>query len=107
MDLFSAKIAYAGLDSFLTNVGREIINPLISLLFALAVMYFLYGMFEFIAGGDNDEKKTDGKNHMLWGVVGITIMMGVWTILKIVLNTLEIEGIKPETGEVSLPDYNQ
>jgi len=52
----------------------------------------------------NDEKKTSGKSHMLWGVVGITIMLGVWTILGIVLNTLGISKseINPEQGTVQL-----
>ena len=106
MYLFSSNIAYAGLDSFLTSVNNQIINPLINLLFALAVAYFLYGVFEFISNQDNEEKKTTGKSHMIWGVVGITIMIGVWGILTFIINTFEIKGIKPETNEVKLNDYN-
>ncbi|OGI63293.1 hypothetical protein A2818_02805 [Candidatus Nomurabacteria bacterium RIFCSPHIGHO2_01_FULL_40_12] len=108
MDLFSTKIAHAGLDSFIGNVGELIINPLIYLLFALAVAYFLYGVAEFILNGDNEEKKTTGKSHMLWGIIGITIMMGVWGILNVLLNTLGIPGseIDPQSGTVNLNDYN-
>ncbi|MCX6752487.1 MAG: hypothetical protein NTZ87_03240 [Candidatus Nomurabacteria bacterium] len=107
MDLLSTKVAYAtstNLNQFITNVDSMIINPLIIFLFALALVYFLYGLFEFIANGANDEKKTTGKSHMLWGIVGLTIMMGVWAILGIILNTLNIQDqIKPEQGEVNLP----
>ena len=112
MNLFSPKIAYANLDSFLTNVNSQIINPLISFLFALAIIYFLYGVFQFIGHQDNEESKTTGKAHMLWGIVGITIMLGVWTILGILLNTLDIKDIKidSQNGEgkidVNLDDYN-
>ena len=90
------------LNTFIGNVDRMIINPLIVLLFALALAYFLWGVFEFIANLENDEKKTAGKNHMLWGVVGIAIMMGVWTILNIILSTFNITDVKPETSEVNL-----
>ena len=107
MDLFSTKTAYASLDSFIGKVDTLIINPLILFLFALAIVFFLYGVLEFLMNQANEEKKTTGKSHMFWGIVGITIMMGVWTILNIILNTLEIKDIKPETGEVSLPDYSQ
>ena len=104
MDLISPKVAYASIDSFIANVNREIINPLILLLFALALAYFLYGVLQFLTNATNDEKKTAGKSHMLWGVVGITIMMGVWTILNIVLSTLNLQGqINPEQGKVTLP----
>src|SRR3990167_9337795 len=99
--LFTTNVAYASVDSFLSNANRLIVNPLIGLLFALAVVYFLYGVFEFLLNQENDEKKTTGKSHMLWGVVGITIMLGVWTILGIITNTLGISGqINPEQGTV-------
>ena len=104
MDLFSTKVAYASVDSFIGNVDTLIINPLIVLLFALALAYFFYGVFEFIANGDNDEKKTTGKSHMLWGVVGLTIMMGVWAILGVILSTFGLSSqINPEKGTVNLP----
>lgn len=110
MSFLSTNIAYAAsenLNQFLGNVNRMILNPLIILLFALALVYFLYGMFEFIANAENDEKKTIGKSHMLWGVIGLTIMMGVWFILGVILNTLNIprSQIDPQEGTVSLPDY--
>ena len=105
MDLFSTKVASAaGFETFLANVNTQIINPLIIFLFALALVYFLYGMFEFIAGGANDEKKTSGKSHMLWGVIGFTIMIGVWFILGVIMRTLNIEGIDPQDGTVRLRD---
>ena len=102
MDLFSPKIAYASLDSFIANVDRMIINPLILFLFALAVVFFLYGVLEFIFNQENEEKKTTGKSHMLWGIVGIAIMLGVWTLLNMIISTLDIKGIDPEQGTVEL-----
>jgi succinate dehydrogenase/fumarate reductase cytochrome b subunit len=111
MNIFLPKIAYAAserFESFLTNVNKLIINPLITLLFALAVVYFLWGVLGFFLNQDNEEQRTESKKHMLWGVIGITIMMGVWTILSIILNTLNIptSEINPERNEVDLNDYN-
>jgi len=103
MDLFSPIVAYAGgFDSFLTNVNTEIINPLIKLLFALALTYFLWGCLEFFLNQENEEKKTAGKSHMLWGVIGITIMMGVFVIMNMIIRTFNIKGVDPETGKVQL-----
>ena len=103
----STKIAYAAstnLNGFIYNVDSMIIDPLIKLLFALAIVFFLYGVFEFLSNQENEEKKTTGKSHMIWGIIGITIMMGVWTILGIVLATLGIskDQINPEQGTVQL-----
>ena len=94
------------LDKFIANVDNMIINPLIGFLFALAIAFFLYGVLEFFMNQENEEKKTTGKSHMIWGVIGITIMLGVWTILSIVLNTLGISKseINPEEGTVNLSE---
>lgn len=103
MDLFSTKIAYAAttsLNGFMVKVDTMIINPLILFLFALAIVFFLYGVLEFILNQENEEKKTAGKSHMIWGVIGIVIMLGVWGILGIILNTLNISYIHPEQGTV-------
>ncbi len=102
MDLFFVKIAYASesVDQFIMNVNKMIINPIIIFLFALALLFFIYGIVEFISNQENEEKKTTGKMHMIWGIIGITIMMGVWTILNVVLNTFDIKGVNPEEGTV-------
>ncbi len=103
MDLFFTKVAHAeSLNEFLGNVDSVIINPLIIFIFAVAVVIFLYGMLEFILNQVNEEKRTEGKSHMLWGIVGIVIMMGVWGILSVVLHTFNIKGIDPEKGTVQL-----
>lgn len=106
LGLFLPNIAFASLDSFIANVNREIINPLILFLFALTVAYFLWGVFEFIVNQTNEEKKTVSKSHMMWGIIGITIMMGVWFILGVILRTLNITDINPQEGTVNLKEYN-
>jgi len=106
MDLFFTK-AYATacttLNCYIGRVDSIIINPLIEFLFALAVVYFLYGVFEFFTNQDNDEKKTTGKSHMLWGIIGITIMLGVFTILGIIVRTFNLQDdVDPATSTVDL-----
>ncbi len=106
MHLFNVAYASESLDQFIVKVDNLIINPLIVLLFALALAYFLWGIFEFLSNTDNEEKRTSGKKHMLFGIIGITVMMAVWTLLNIVLNTLGVTGINPEQGTVHLNNYN-
>ena len=90
------------MDAFIANLNRLIINPLILLLFALALVYFLWGVLEFMANQDNEEKRTTGKKHMVWGIVGITIMVGVFAIMNLILRTFNISGVNLKTGEVQL-----
>lgn len=107
MDILGATVAYASVDSFIANTNRLIINPLIVLLFSIAMAVFLYGVTEFLMGAGNEEKRTEGKQHMIWGVVGITIMMGVYAILNIILRTFNLQNdIDVKQGTVDLKPYN-
>lgn len=72
---------------FMDKVIDMILNPLIVLLFALAVMYFLLGLAKFIQGQDNEDAQVEGKRHMMWGVIGAFIMFAVYGILNIITST--------------------
>jgi uncharacterized membrane protein YidH (DUF202 family) len=108
MNLFLPNIAYAdGVDDFIAKVDSNIINPLISFLFALAVLFFLYGVLQFFLNRTNEEKRTSAKEHMIWGVIGMTIMMGVFAILNMVLSTLNIQGIDVKKGTVNSTEWQK
>lgn len=107
MDFFFTNIAYAdGVDKLLSSINAQILDPLIRLLFAVAFIVFLWGVSQMVLNANSDEGRTKGKSHILWGVVGMSIMVSVWGILNILINTLGIQGIDPEKGEVELNDFN-
>jgi hypothetical protein len=65
-----------------------IIIPLIKLLFAAGLVFFFWGLAQFIMNADSDEGRTKGKQHMIWGIVGMFIMIGAYAIINILTNTL-------------------
>lgn len=66
----------------------EIINPLILLLFGTAMIVFFWGVIQFIYYADNDSKRNEGKQHLLWGTIGLFIMVAVYGILNLVIDTI-------------------
>lgn len=85
-----AQGATAPVATFVGKVNRYITNPLITLMFAAALVYFLYGMFEFLMNAEDAEARETGKQHMLWGVVGMFIMLAAFAILHLIERTLGI-----------------
>ena len=67
----------------ISNIKAYILNPIIGFMFAVAVVMFIYGIVEWIWDGDNEEKVEVGKKHMIWGIIGIFVMLGVYGILNI------------------------
>jgi len=74
----------------LNNIKAYILNPFIAFLMALAVVYFLYGVYKFISGYDNETARTEGKQHMIWGVVGLAIMVSVYGLLSVLKETISL-----------------
>lgn len=76
-------------QNLVNGIVREIINPLIAILFTAAVVVFFWGLIQFIRSNDADGKSS-GKEHMIWGVVGIFIMLSAYAILKLFTSSFGI-----------------
>jgi Na+-driven multidrug efflux pump len=79
------------IDGFIERVNTVIVNPLIILFFAIAFMLFFAGLLRFFFQRDqsSDEAKK-GRRHMLWGIIGMFIMMSVFGIMAAIKNTLGV-----------------
>jgi uncharacterized membrane protein len=77
---------------FIHKVSIVIINPLIRLVFLVALVVFIWGVFGYVKNGDSDEARSTGRRHMIWGVFGMFIMISVFAIMAFVLNTFDIPG---------------
>ncbi len=76
-------------------IGRfvaVILNPTIALLFGFALLVFLWGLAKFIwTDSENQESdREEGRRHMLWGIVGMFIMIAAFGITSIIVNTFGI-----------------
>lgn len=70
------------------KIAVTFVNPLITLLVAGGVLLFLFGVVEFIQGAESDTARDKGKQHMLWGLIGIFIMVSAFAILKLFSETI-------------------
>lgn len=71
------------------RINDAILQPIATLLLAVAVAYFLFGVMKFVQNQDNEDAQAEGKKHMLWGVVGLFIMVSVWGILNFINSFFE------------------
>ncbi len=102
-------LAAAQVDS-LQDLGSFIIDLInnvgVPLIFAIAFIVFIWGIFQyFVAGGHDEEAKDKGKSLMLYGIVGIAIMASVWGLVAIVTGTVELDNAAPELPET--PETNR
>jgi len=83
----------ASVGAIIQNFKDAIINPVITILFSLAFLIFVWGVVRFLINAEDENERAQGKEHIKWGLVGMFIMAGVFGILNLVLNTLGIQTI--------------
>lgn len=93
---FAAINNISDVGSFIINTINNIIVPVI---FAIAFIVFLWGAFQTFIMGANDEKvKDNGKNLMLWGLIGFFVMVSVWGLVNILTGTVSFGNNSGPTG---------
>lgn len=74
--------------ALIEKIKENIVNPLITLMFAVALLFFLWGVLQMVMGGMSETAVTDGKKHMIWGVFGMAIMFGAFSIMNMICATI-------------------
>ena len=62
---------------------------IVPVIFALAFLVFIYGVVKyfFVHGGD-EVKRGEGRQFILWGIIGIVVLLSVWGLVNLLLSTL-------------------
>ena len=94
-------LAAGGLDAVLKTLAG-LINNATPIVFALALLAFFWGLAIYIFNSGNDEKKAEGKNIMIWGIIALFIMVSVFGIIRILQETLQVK----DNTSVKIPSVN-
>ena len=84
----------ANLDNVKNLVGAfgDIVDSLIPILIALALVVFFWGLVKYVWSGGGEEAKKTGKSIMIAGLVSLFVMVSVWGIITLAQNALGVAG---------------
>jgi len=89
----AGQINVSKLQGFKDQIVFIINFILVPLLYAVAFIVFLYGVFHyFILGAADDKKREEGRKFVMYGVLGFVIISSVWGLVWIVMNVLGFTG---------------
>ena|SRR3989344_7247471 len=79
--------ALAFAQTFESTLSRVIgfLNQIIPFLVLIATVIFLWGVVRYITAGGDEEKIKEGRNLIIYGIIGLAVMIGVWGFVNIVL----------------------
>lgn len=80
-------------NQLISNINTYILNPLILLMFGVAMVVFLYGVFEYVSQSAESDARVKGRQHMIYGIIGLVIMISAFGIVRIVIGTFGISSV--------------
>lgn len=91
----------ADIQSIVKDIG-DIVNAIIPILMLAAFAVFLWGVVKFIFAGGDEEKRKSAKHYIIYGLIGLFVMVAVWGIITVVTNTFGVD----VGGPIDLPTIN-
>ena len=74
----------------ISKINQLIINPIIILAFAVALLVFFWGLVQFIMSETADAKRKDGSKKIIYGLLGMFVMISAYGIIRLILDTFGI-----------------
>ncbi len=78
-----------------------IIDPAILLIFTAGFLLFLFGLVEFLFKVEQSSGRENGVRHMIWGMVGMLIMVSVYGIVALITNTFGLDLASPDVSRAN------
>lgn len=100
-----AAFAATDVSSILTTVSN-ILNALIPLFMVIATVVFLWGIVRYITAAGDEEKVKEAKSFIMYGLIGLFVMVAVWGLVNVLINTFSLNTAVPAApGTPSVPTF--
>lgn len=65
-------------------------NIAISVLISFAVVFIVYAIVKYaVMGADDEEKRKTAKTQIIWGVIGLAVILSLWGLVRVVTRTFD------------------
>ncbi|MEK7569646.1 MAG: pilin [Patescibacteria group bacterium] len=72
---------------------NEILGAILPFLVAVGVILFVWGVLQYVIGGDEEAKKK-GRTKMIYGIIGLAVIIALWGLVKILTNTFGLRNVQ-------------
>ena len=102
-----ALAQFGEINSFLNDISTFINSTLIPLVFAVALLVFIYGVFKyFILGGGDEGQREEGRNLMLYAIIGFVVMVSIFGIVNLIAGGLGLSDDEDIQNIPNVPTSN-
>ena len=87
-------LAATTFSELLNSTVNSLLRPLPAILVGIAVVMFIYGVI-ILMFSEGGEKKEEGKQYMIWGIVGIFVIVSMWGLVNILAGIFNLNNNVP------------
>ena len=66
-----------------------LLNYVVPVIIALGVVYFVWGVVQYVIN-DSEEAKTKGRDTMIFGIIGLFVIIAMWGLVNLVTKTFGV-----------------
>lgn len=74
---------------------ENVLTPLVAVILAGAVVYFLVGVVKYINKAGKEEDRETGKKMIFYGIIAIFVMISIWGLVHILAATFQFDTSTP------------
>lgn len=78
---------------------QRTIDYIIPFLLGLGLLFVVYGVLRYISKGADEEKRKEARDFILWGILSLFIMLSVWGLVNILVNTFNLDNKSELVGQ--------
>ncbi len=84
------NLAFAITFDGLVTKFRGWLNLVIPIVIGLGLVYFFWGLANFIANSGDEKGREEGKSKMIWGTLALFVMVSIWGIIGLFNESLTV-----------------
>lgn len=88
-------------DKLLTNL-EENLEDIITFLVLVATVILIFGIVKYVGSGDDEDKVTQGRNLIIYGVIGLATIIMLWGLVRIV-----VDFVLDDTADLDIPSEDE
>lgn len=79
-----------------TVVVDILVNYLVPIILGIIVITFVWKSTQFILKSDNAEERSKGRMYLVYGILGLVIVLSVWSIVALFLGVIGVPPVVPQ-----------
>ena len=102
---FAASCSTMPNDTLAEIISRVICfinSSLIPFGFALATLFFIYGVVSYVVKGDDEEARKKGREFIMWGIIAMFVMVSIFGLVALLSNTADLPN--DPTAPIEIPE---